>query len=451
MNIPADFSPGKRLFKWSSLFPLFIMLFILLISCKGRPEPYSIIEFTGKGVIYNYSKLQFPLMYETDSANSTAFLASRGDVIACDDYCCFVYSGGNRNKFSITIANNITSVNDKLNSIHIPSNDGMIPWFGNIKTIDISDLGFLYFDSIVPEGYLPYLKDLSKSKPNIGIGYDGTIKEMSKLFEMFKPGFIVGACLSQSDYEFLPGLTNLGFLAVYLTDSLYTKPLPGMPGLKQLFLNDVKENVITSEDFLINNKQLEKLTIMGSGNINLSLIKPLDNLKELIINGYDSLLNFDLILDHKKLELLSLSVEKSGNIKKLDELPGIRWMNFYTGDTQDGFDAFIGSHPDLEVVELIYNDTINNLQPLSNLKKLYGLTVTDSLADVSFIKTLSGLKYLSLSHEILDDSRVKEGLLKALPATVIVPNEGVCLGSGWLLLIIPVIAGLSVFSGRKSR
>jgi len=401
-------------------------------------------------MILNYSRLQVQLMLESDSANSTALLATNGDIIGYSDNGFFVYRVGAPNKFSLKITNGTAFINDKINSICIPDNNDMIPWFENIKTIDISNLDFLYFDSIVPESYVPYLTSLSKTKPYIGMGYNGALRDMTRLFGIFKPGFIVGTGLSRSDFDILSGLSTLGFLSTCLTDSVYTIPLPAMPDLKQLILTDVKEDAISTEDFLINNRQLERLTIMGSGNLNLSLIKPLANLKELIISGYDTIINSDMILDHKQIEVLSVTGKKSDNFKSLKELTHLRWMTFYNEATQDGFNSFIESHPDLEVVEILDNDTIKDLKPLLNLRNLYGLTLTDTVAELDAIKSLKSLKYLSLPYDLLKDSLLKADLQEKLPGTVIVPNQGVCLGSGWLLLIIPLIFIFAIFTRHRS-
>ena len=313
----------------------------------------------------------------------------------------------------------------------------MIPWFEKMKTTDISELGFLYFDSIVSDSYIPYLTDLAKTKPNIGLGYEGSLKDMTRLFEIFKPEFLIGADLSREDFNLLSGLTTLRFLSASLNDSLYTLPLPAMPELKQLILSEVIPDDIKADDFLINNKQIERLRIMGSGKFSLKLIKPLESLKELIIEGYDTIADFDQILNYRNLELLSVAGNKSGIDTGLKELHGIRWMTFYEETTQDVFNSFIESHPDVEVVEIFNNDTISNLQPLLKLSNLYGLTVTDTVTDLAAIKSLKNLKYLSLPDKLMNDSITKADLLKSLPGTKIVANQGVCLGSGWLLLIIP--------------
>ena len=450
MRSPTDCYPGQRFFRCNLLFPISVLSVFLLVSCNKRPESYSILEFSGKGLIYNYSRSLFPIMYESDSVYPTALLACNGDIITYGEFSCLYYMESSRNKFTVKTIKNEGFINDKINSVFIPGNDSMIPWFEKMKTTDISELGFLYFHSTVSDSYVPYLTDLAKTKPNIGLGYDGSMKDMTRLFEVFKPEFIVGAGISLTDFDLLSGLTSLRFLSASLNDSVYPLPLPALPELNQLILSDVIEDASIAENFLINNKQIERLRIIGSGNFNLKLINPLENLKELIIEGYDTIAYFDQILNLRKLELLSVSGSNPVIEAGLKELDGIRWMTFNEETTQDAFNSFIDSHPDVEVVELFNNDIISSLQHLSKLRKLYGLTVTDTVTDLASIKSLNGLKYLSLPDRLMNDSITKADLLKSLPGTKIVANQGVCLGSGWLLLIIPLIIVMGLFNRNKS-
>ena len=446
-----DIRNGNRCLQLLS-FPAFITVLIFLIpSCTSKPQPYSILEFTGKGEVFNYSKSLYPIVYESDSINSTALLACNGDIIMYGDKNIFYFREPSQNKFSFETIANTGFINEKINSISISHNYDMIPWFKQMKSTDISAMDFLYFDSLISENYFPYLTDLAEIKPDIGLGYEDDLKDIARLFEIFKPRFIIGGSLSQKDFNLLSGLNNLELLSVSLSDSIYTFPLPAMPGLKQLILAGIKKNVVTSDDFLINNKQIEKLTIKESGRFNFSFIKPLNSLKELIIDGSDTIENFDLIKNHKQLELLSLYGEKLRNDTALRELPDIRWMTFYEETTQDEFNSFIEYHPGLEVVEIIDNNEINSLQLLLNLRKFFGLTVTDTLTDFATVKSLKTLKYLSLPDVVLNDSIKKDELQKSLPDTRIVANHGVCLGSGWLFLIIPLILVLRVLIQQKSR
>jgi hypothetical protein len=126
-------------------------------------------------------------------------------------------------------------------------------------------------------------------------------------------------------------------------------------------------------------------------------------------------------------------------------------MTFSTATTQVEFNTFIELHPELEVVEIASNREITRLQSLLSLKKVIGLTISDTLTDIATIKSLKNIKYLSLPDKILKDSLLKADLKRLLPNTKIVANHGFCLGSGWLLLIIPLILLFRTLSHRKSE
>jgi hypothetical protein len=92
------------------------------------------------------------------------------------------------------------------------------------------------------------------------------------------------------------------------------------------------------------------------------------------------------------------------------------------------------------VVELIDCWEINDLDPLLKLPKLQTLVLQLEKEQLTMIDSLVQLKLLILTNEIFDDNPewVKE-LSSSLPNTTIVPGSGLCLGSGWLILLIPFI------------
>ena len=118
-------------------------------------------------------------------------------------------------------------------------------------------------------------------------------------------------------------------------------------------------------------------------------------------------------------------------------LPALRWISVDGKVVQEEFDAFISSNPRLEVIEIIDNDTVSSFQRLATLENLRGLIITDSVTDIETIKTLTDLEYLSLPDTYLQENKAE--IENALSGTRIVANQGFCLGSGWLLLIIPLI------------
>jgi hypothetical protein len=212
-----------------------------------------------------------------------------------------------------------------------------------------------------------------------------------------------------------------------------------MPSLKQLALSGIFRNAKITSNLLINNKQVEKICLSNGGDLDLLLLHPLDKLKELVINGADSLQNLGEINRHNNLEVLVLAGDDLIIDPSIIHLPHLRWLSVPSCVTQDEFNVLLKNHPALEVVEILNNETISSLAALYGLSKLSGLTVQDTVTDLATIKTLKKLKYLSLPHQLLEDSLLRVELHAALPNTKITANEGFCMGSGWLLLLLPLV------------
>jgi hypothetical protein len=443
-----NFIMRSRCSRSYSFSPFFALLILFYTSCTSRPEPYSILEFTGVDEINNYSKSYFLMLNKSDSIIPTVIMGSKGDLFWCDEYFFLYNDASSQNRFSFKSTDSVLYVNDKIYSLDIPNKNDTIPWFKNMNENDFSTLKFINIQSRLTDSYFPYLANLAKIKSDAGLCFNGNFRDMAGLLKIFNPRIIAGPYLTRSDYDQLSKLTNLEILLISLNDSVITDPLPSMPELKQLFLLEMDKKVTLTNDFLTNNKQIEKLIIQRSGSLDFSILKPLNNLKELVVNA-DSVINLDLINDHKKLELLSITGDDLAYDSDLIRLPSLRWMAFSSDVVQEEFNSFVDMHPNLEVIELIKNDTISSLQSLSKLSKLSGLTVTDTVTDIASIKTLRNLKYLSLPADFLEDPISKAEIQKSLPDTRLAANEGFCLGSGWLLLLIPLVLMIRFFDRQE--
>jgi hypothetical protein len=425
------------------------LLLMFFVSCTGKQEPYSLLEFSGVENVNNYSKSYMLVSNKSDSIHPTAIMGSKGDLFSFDEYL-FVYDGSPTKKiFSLRYDDSALYVNNKISMIDIPDSNTMIPWFKSIRERDLSTLQFLKFDSEIPEIYLPQLATIADIRPDAGIFCDRRINDLAELLKIFNPRYIIGPKLFRNSYDKLSGLTNLELLMVQPADSIIDEPLPLLPSLKQIFIIEWEGDVDLTNDFLKNNRQIEKVIMNISGNVDLALLNPLENLKELVVMGFDSIINYNLINSHNKLEVLSLVGDDQVYNPDLFQLPALRWMTFSSEVTQSGFDAFVKTHSNLEIIEIIDNDTITNLQSLSKLGKLKGLTLTESVVDSVSIKALHNLKYLSLPDDFME--RNKAELQESLPDTHLVANEGFCLGSGWLLLLIPLVLIIRFFGSIKRR
>jgi hypothetical protein len=68
------------------------------------------------------------------------------------------------------------------------------------------------------------------------------------------------------------------------------------------------------------------------------------------------------------------------------------------------------------------------------------------------VKALKGLRLLVVPPDTFNPpaEEVAE-LQKALPDTLIVAGKGLCLGSGWLLALVPVVAGAWAVAALRRR
>ncbi len=426
------------------------LLIFSVSSCTPKVETFKTVEIKGAKEVYNASKT--PVVCVSDSINPAVIMGSKGDVISFDEYVLIPDFDRSDEEFIIETDDSAVYVNGKIYYISIPKDDKMISWFKEIGKRDLSDLRFISVGSTVPKSYLPYLEEIAKAKQGTGIFCDGNISEMSDLFKMFNPKYIIGPDINSGDYDLLAKSTDLEILWVTISDSVISEPFPAMPKLKQLIVSfEQKYDRIITNDIFTNNRQLEKLNLQIAGPLDLKVLSPLVNLKELTIGFADTLKNLDEINRLKKLEVLSITgagkIYDPANIV----LPDLRWMTFDPGFTQDEFNSFVIHHPKLEMVELVNTEDIMDYSALLKFPQLAGLSITDTVLDITTVEALKNLKYLSLPVDYLDNSAKRENLQKALPEARITANKGyLCLGSGWLLLLIPFVVVFRLLLRKKS-
>jgi len=158
----------------------------------------------------------------------------------------------------------------------------------------------------------------------------------------------------------------------------------------------------------------------------------------------DSINLNDIYKNHPHLESLHLGLDKGVSISSIFNKNNLKWLSLNPID-----DPFMGqnlkvlqdSFPELEYLEFNNNDSLLDYNNFKNLKKLKYLIVYDKVGLDTTLHNLDQLRYLSLPDDFLKDSLNLVKIQKALPKTIITPNSGACLGSGWLLLIIP-LAGI---------
>ena len=234
--------------------------------------------------------------------------------------------------------------------------------------------------------------------------------------------------------------------------------LKGMPHLGVLFMQDA--GAIQSMG-VAGVKGLRALSLADGTMKDLAAVAPLAGLQELCING-DDVTDLSALARLTHLRILSLvRCPKAADLAPLKALP-LTMLAPPPAVTQEQFDAALADHPGLEGLELVTLgqakfSNVKDLSAVKNLRALKMLVVTDtsgmSPTTVDTLKQLKGLRMLVLPKEFYEAEKAQQlaDIQKALPGTVITEGVGICLGSGWLLVLLPVIAAAAALAALAAQ
>jgi hypothetical protein len=432
----------KKKIYWPIIFMTLLVGVTALIVYQFKTEKrFAVVHLYAKnGIAFNLSKNFNLAGFTSFNTTNGAILAEGGDLLGINN--TFVHFK-NVKEDSMHVTNDedsVVFVNGKVNSIVISGKEDLLPWFRTMNAAVVADLKSIRFSSKIPPSYIPFLKELGRLKPNTDLVIEAAdsvnlLDDIIKQADFFNPRF-VNATIAQQQLPLLNHWKTIECLYLDIADSFVTVPLPAMPSLKQCIIyGDGLKSITTS--FFNNNTQLEKLTLIkGLGNY--ALLKPLDKLQEISFNITDKHADISALKD--KLSNLSVLII-SGNFDNIDwlaDLKELRWIGLPKNTSQQQFNTIAAQLKGLEVLELQGNDSIANLSALQQLHNLKGLVITDTVIDKQALYMLKDLRFLSVPCNNNADSAYMLALQKALPGCIVVPNSGACLGSGWLLLVLPM-------------
>lgn len=323
-------------------------------------------------------------------------------------------------------------INGKLVSLFLDSGYNKI--LSTLSHDEIQGLKSITLDLVIGDSIVQKLSTVAKINSNINlIQYQGSLNNMDKLLELFSPKLLY-TTLSEKDLRFLENEQQLTHLTIMIDDStIVSQPLPKIDKLTHLVVQT--ESSLTA-DFLKNNPQLTDLAIYGYSDSNI--LKPLRQLKSLTL--FDG--SISTLTDRQKsqIERLEIGSDTSLSAEFFKPFNNLSWLYLPRLEMQSAFDSITLSHPDIEVIGLPSDGKITDFSKATNWKKLRTMMLYgDSLENRKGLEKLTNLKLLTFPFTEKKDSVYLEKLRKALPDTTILPNDGVCVGSIWLLLVFPIV------------
>ncbi|HSR40327.1 MAG TPA: hypothetical protein VLL95_15560, partial [Phnomibacter sp.] len=251
---------------------------------------------------------------------------------------------------------------------------------------------------------------------------------------------------------FLRTESQLRSLYISNTDSiLMAETVPALPNLKNIIYFFNGDSISTDakyDQFLVNNPQLEKVCLLNwkadDDSINATgIIRPLKNIRELAL---------DMPIDDSEILAHKATLEKlmADNEYLQLQMPHLRWATI--SEQQSIFDSLVASNPNLQVLEINGPDNALDLQNANQLKELQALNLVHAdSTKISPLFQLKALKLLSYSLRKGDSDSTIQALRTALPNTLVVPNDGFCVGSGYLMLFLPMLAIALLMAHRRQK
>ena len=433
---------------------LFPLCFSLAGIFSGCSDPGALqmdtIEITGVSWACNVSTSYavFGTSTETEENLELVLTASEGDLLYMlrDDFQ-FYYrynpkDGQQLNLTFDTLQMASVTLNGKLEYIEL-SEASSLQSFSMLTEAEVKQLSTIYIHGPVSDDLLLTMKHHETALAGIGLVLEGSSESgnINELLSVCRPELLV-----VYDWQRLPEpgesscLSNLELLWIEGKASALAKVARCCGNLESLIIAGWEPEpgeLLPLSDL----KNLRSLTIAESGLVSLSEIEFPASLRDLHLISCDTLSDINMLGDLPGLKRLGLALcPQVHALDQIYEIYNLHSLALPPNISHNEFRKLTERFKQLEMLELIGCTEIVNLAPLQALPGLHTLVLQLELEQLTMLSSLKQLKTLILANEVFENNPewVKE-LRLSLPTTTILPGSGLCLGSGWILLLLPFI------------
>jgi hypothetical protein len=408
---------------------------ILISACKRNDIHY--LQANGASFMQNMSTGR---TVNADSPYAPITPVMHGDLIWLPGQCFIKFSGEKDRTIEFTMKGPKTFIDGHLASVLIDDSTKVLD---TVQYQNLSKLQSLHLSIPVYDAMMPALKQISTKKHNVGLIYtdetdtsDAMIRNyesLETLLKLFDPDWLI-TYMKAGKTELLATEQQLDMLYLILEDTVINYQLPQLKKLRHLTI--VSENAIVPANFLDANPHITDFVIEGQ--FDPGLLTKVKKVKSLFLRVADSI-RLDLRKD-KGLERLSIQGPDGIPAIEVGTYQHLTWLDLPEKETQQQFDSITNSNSGIKVIEFSGDSLIRDLSGAAKWKQLRAMIIYgDTLYAKAGLTQLQQLKLLSLPAAAFKDSINIAGLRRSLPNTAIIPNDGACVGSGWLLLLIPLV------------
>lgn len=432
-----------------------LMLVLLSLGCRQSTAPrsteeYAVVQLYGNEGIANFTKSNILYSSLSTPVSAGAFTVAPGDLVAIGGWVLPWNDSmaGPDHTVRFTEQDGLLWLNGEVAGLAPESDTAAGDILASMDTASIRRLRILGVNGAWVHRHSKALQHIASLQPRLNLMVDSMQQEqLATLLQWFDPAFLM-LHLQPGQTSLLASEPQLQHLVLHLeADTLLLHDaLPALPALEQLAMQpEETDTIYITPHFLVNNPQIKKLTITNLDQPDLgAILQPLKSPQELVL--------MSTRIDKKDILPFAGSLERLlvDSSTWQTDMPRLRWATHSADDGQAVLDQLMSSHPNLEVLELFDEDSSININSVTKLRQLHSLVLVDADSlDLAPLKSMTHLKLLSYSsNEKNDDSTLRQ-LKTWLPNAMVVPNEGFCLGSGWLVLLAGGLLGVIAMANRR--
>ncbi len=245
-------------------------------------------------------------------------------------------------------------------------------------------------------------------------------------------------------------------ITIALSDKTYNKsataPSPAVESEEIRALIAVKPACIFSEKTRIDGNIIAQLPDLTHLVISGEKIPDLTGLKKLRFLGLGDVTNLAPLAKLTQLQGLTVSCGGVTDFTPLRKLTGLQTLGIGVTENLTDLDV-LSDMRELRCLVLGLGDKskIESIEPIGNLTNLTELCITSmppTVTDLRPLKKLKNLRMLVVDKDGLEKRKDEyDEIRKALPECQVV---GFCMGSAWILLVVPAAVGLGLWRRRWS-
>ena len=442
-----------------------ILVIFLLTGCDFSPKPgYNIVTIEGASSVGNMSTsyIYFVSVSESVEPLQSTIVVSDGDLLYLfhdDDLEFFFrYNSADGDHFNLsfdTLARNEIYLNDRLVSINLTDEEASWKRFETHTRSELEMLSVLKISGFITEERMNRLKAFEPELHGIGLVFEDVEQKdlLDLLLPICKPEWLL---LLDSPAKINPNkasfLSSIELIWISGADLSSVNLLSYCSNLESIIINgwNPKPGELMDLNPL---QELNSVTMAECGITDLSYVELPNSVERLFLIECDSLVDLTELNKNSNLHSLSLAgCDSVSNLELINDLPSLSWLSFPENISQEIFSSILQEQQVLQVIELNNCSGIKDLSILGNQDMLKALRLNQEEIDLTQLESLNHPALLVLNADIFKDAPEEIAALRtALPETEIVPGSGLCLGSGWLLLLLPLILLSRILFNRGKK